>query len=266
MTLARGLPRVAGMATMPSRRATAQLAVASILPQVSELWLFLDRFDDIPPFARDPRIHILRSQDHGGLHANGKFLGLALNPAECVYFGVDDDIEYPTDYCGRLERYLHRYSGDVAVGVHASILTPPMGSYLRDRTVLHRQSRRRLPTEVDVLGTDSVAFLSSALRFDVRKWPHVNRVDLRFALEARKGGIPLISVPRTHSWLKCLEEAQPDSIYTSLLKSDTDQTTLASELVAAPRPPLPGYSGDLHAFFDAAQRLHARVRRAAGKK
>ena len=197
------------------------------------------------------------------MRANGKFLGLALLPADCVYFGVDDDIEYPPDYCATLERYLRRYSGRVAAGVHASILIPPIGSYRRDRRILHRSAGRRFPAEVDVLGTDSVAFLTSALRFDVRRWPHVNMVDLRFALEARKSGVPLISVPRSVHWIRGLQEVQPDSIYAGLVRNDTRQTALAVQLLAAPRPPLPALARPVHVLFDAAQWLRARVRRGA---
>src|SRR5262245_24698174 len=98
-----GVPRVGGMATMPPRSGTAPRAIASILPQVSRLWLFLDRFDAVPSYALDSRIGVLRSQDCGDLRANGKLLGLVQESSPCTFFSLDDDIEYPIDYCFELE-------------------------------------------------------------------------------------------------------------------------------------------------------------------
>lgn len=65
-------PLVAGMATMPSRAETAPPAIASVLAQVDELWLFLDRFDAVPAYAEHPRIRVVGWQDVGDLRANGK--------------------------------------------------------------------------------------------------------------------------------------------------------------------------------------------------
>jgi hypothetical protein len=227
------------MATMPSRQDTAPRAIESILGQVSVMWLFLDRFESVPSFAEHERIRVVTSQDHGDLRANGKFLGLALDNSHGTFFGVDDDIEYPPDYCATLERHLRRYSGRAVVGLHASIMRPPVASYRHDRLVLHRRSERKRFEEVDVLGSDTVAFRTTELRFDVRRWPTVNMVDLSFALVARNDGFPLVSVPRRQDWVKRLAEDQPDSIYAGLVRDDTRQTVLAHELLTVTRPPLP---------------------------
>jgi hypothetical protein len=127
------------MATMPSRSHTAPAAIASILPQVDRLWLFLDRFDTVPAYAQHERIRILRSQDTGDLRGNGKFTVLFSDHEPFIFFGVDDDIEYPVDYCGALVRELGRRRG-VVVGVHAAVLRSPLTSDARDRKVLHRRS------------------------------------------------------------------------------------------------------------------------------
>ena len=239
MSRGNSLLRVAGMATMPSRATTAPRAIESILPQVSRLWLFLDRFDAVPEYAEHERIEVLRSQDHGDLRANGKFLSLALDVGPCTFFGVDDDVLYPADYCRTLESHLGRWSGATAVGVHGGLLRAPVTSYARDLKVLHRRAPRQHPTEVDLLGSDSVAFRTSTLRFDVRDWPDVNMVDLSFALSARRRSVPLVTVPRKAYWLSALDENQSDSIWAGVLRDDSRQTALAQELVALPRPPLP---------------------------
>ena len=226
------------MATMPSRSETAPHAIASLLSQVERLWLFLDRFDLVPPYALDERIRIVRSQDVGDLRANGKLVGVALDDEPSIFFGVDDDIEYPADYCATLESNLRRYSGAV-VGVHAAVLRAPVESYERDTKVLHRRAEQKRPEGVDLLGSDSIAFRTTTLRFDVREWPDVNMVDLAFARIAREREIPLVKISRPAHWMRALDENQHDSIWAGVLRDDTRQTALARELAALPRPPLP---------------------------
>jgi hypothetical protein len=227
------------MATMPSRAETAPRAIASILGQVSRLWLFLDRFESIPDYADDPRVLVLRTQAEGDLRGNGKLLGLALEDEPCTYFAVDDDIEYPVDHCRTLERHLDRYGGRAVVGVHAAHLVHPLTSYRDGLHVLHRRASLARAEDVDVLGADSLALRTSTLRFDVRRWPDVNMIDLSFALEARRRGVPLVAVPRRANWVRALDENQPDSIWIGVLTDDSRQTVLAQELLALPRPPSP---------------------------
>jgi hypothetical protein len=226
------------MATMPSRADTAPLAIASILDQFSRLWLFLDRFQSVPPYAEHERIRVLRSQEWGDLRANGKLLGLSCETEPCTFFSVDDDVEYPADYCETLESQLAKYGGRAAVGVHAAILSSPVASYVRDMTVMHRRASLDDSTEVDLLGTDSTAFRTSTLQFDVREWEHVNLVDLSFALTARRESVPLVAIPRTKGWVNPLAESQPDSIWVGVRRDDTKQTALAQKLMALPRPRL----------------------------
>jgi hypothetical protein len=227
------------MATMPSRAETAPRAIASILDQVDELWLFLDRFDAIPEYALRERIHVLRSQEVGDLRANAKFLHLSLHERPCTFFGVDDDVLYPDDYCATLESWLRRYSDAAIVGAHGGLLPAPVGSYSRDLKVLHRRAAQGEAREVDLLGSDSLAFRTSVFGFDVREWADVNMVDLSFALTARRRSMPLVTIPRRAYWMQALDEDQDDSIWLSVLRDDSRQTVLAQELVALPRPPLP---------------------------
>ncbi len=233
------LPRVAGMATMPSRIETAPLVLASILPQVSRLWLFLDRFESVPAYAGHEKINVVRSQDVGDLRSNGQLIGLALDEEPCTFFPVGDDIDYPHDYCETLQTHLDRLSDKAAVGVHAGVLRPPPASYGRDTKFLHYRSEQRRTQGVDILGTGTLAFKTSTLRFDVREWSDVNMVDLLFARTARERFVPLVMIPRRAHWIRALGENQDDSIWAGVLRDDSRQSALAQELVELPRPPLP---------------------------
>jgi len=227
------------MATMPSRATTAPTAIESVLPQIDRLWLFLDRFETVPRYADDERIRVVRSQEVGDLRANGKLLGVVLEQEPCTYFCVDDDVRYPADYCATLEAQLGRYRGRAVVGVHAAVLRSPMESYGRDMKVLHRRADQARAEGVDLLGSDTIAFRTSTLQFDVREWPEVNMVDLAFARVARARSIPLVKIPRAAHWVSALDENQDDSIWMSLIADDSRQTVLARELMTIPRPELP---------------------------
>jgi hypothetical protein len=74
-------------------------------------------------------------------------------------------------------------------------------------------------------------FSSSALRFDVRKWPFENMVDLGLALEAAKVSMPMICAARDRDSVFLLGSNQKDSIRTALKNDDRRQTELARELV-----------------------------------
>lgn len=181
----------------------------------------------------------MRSLELGDLRANGKLAGLVREEEPCTYFGTDDDISYPGDYCDTLEGWIERLGGDVVVGVHAAVLRAPVTSYVDRKKVLHRRSGQSRPLGVDLLGSDSIAFRTTTLGVDVREWPEVNMVDPRFALEARRRNTPLVMIPRPAHWLVALDENQDDSIWTGVLRDDSRQTELARELVELPRPRLP---------------------------
>lgn len=227
------------MATMPSRAGAAALAIASIVGQVDALWLFLDRFERVPDFARHEKIVVLRTQEHGDMRGNGKLLCLALDDTPCTFFGIDDDISYPADYCTTMEAHLRRYSDAALVGVHASALVGPPSTYEGERKVLHFRSAQQQAVGVDVLGTGTVAFASSTLRFDVRTWEHVNTLDLLLARMAREAGIPLVMIQRPGHWLEAISEGQEDSTWSSVRRDDSLQTQLARELMRMPRQRLP---------------------------
>lgn len=233
------MPRVAGMATIPSRASTAPIAIASVLHQVSRLWLFLDRFESVPDYAGSEKVTVVRSQEVGDLRANGQLVGAALGAEPCVFFPVGDDIHYPHDYCATLESYLGRFTEEVVVGVHAGVLPPGLSSYRGDMKVLHYRSPQTRVEGVDILGTGTLAFRTAALPIDVRAWPDTNMVDLCFAMEARRRALPLLMIPRPAHWITALDENQEDSIWMDVQRDDSRQTALARELADLPRPRLP---------------------------
>jgi hypothetical protein len=225
-------PLIAGMATMPTRSHTFPIALASVIGQVDRLYLYLDG-DFVPGAARgDERIVAISSRDVPGLRANGKFLGLLHEPADCRYLTIDDDIAYPPTYVAALQAGLDAFADRAIVGFHGTILPRPFERFNKGRGGHAFDQALASPCEVDILGTGTTMFATSTLRFDVRRWTHVNMDHLGLALEAARAGLPLMCLARPAGFLRALETVQPDSIYAAGLLDDQRQTELSRALLA----------------------------------
>lgn len=224
-------PIVAGMATMPRRAELLKNALTVVLPQVDELHLFLDRFEDVPAHAQHEKIRIYRSQDHGDLRANGKLLGLTAAPRDAIYFTMDDDIAYPANYVARMSAHLARYDFNVALGVHGLTLYPPINRYLESRRSTPRSKPLRIDRAVHFLGTDTAVFPAWRADFDVRQWDAFNMVDLMFGREMARRKIPRVIISRPRSWVHDVAPDDGHSIYAQLKIDDSRQTILARKLV-----------------------------------
>lgn len=230
----RSLPTTAGMATMPSRQDTAPLAIASILPQVDRLWLYLDRFDGIPDFARQDKIRILRSQEYGSYFGTGKFIGALCEKRPCVYICCDDDIAYPLDYADRMKRELTGTRKAKMIGVHGLVLGPSISSDRPNHQIFHFAQELSATRQVDTLGTGTVAFNTRYVKFDPRAWTADHHGDMTLAIEMKRRNIPMFAIRRKKDWLRPLAESQADSIFAKRKRDYTVWINLARLLASIP--------------------------------
>lgn len=228
----RSLPRIATMATMPSRRATFEITLADILPQVDRLVVFLDGFDEIPEALRDrERVSVLRSQDTADLHGAGRFLMLRDLDRPAIVICVDDDIFYADDHVERLVDGLVAAGGRALVGFHGTVFTPPYRSYLADIERLQFSESLAADRIVDELGAGTVAFLSDVLDFDVRAWPRTDAGDLCMAIEAKKRGLPLVCLARSADWMRPQAMDQDDSVWVATKRDPAPKSALMRSLI-----------------------------------
>jgi hypothetical protein len=221
------LPRIGGMATMPSRVHTFGTVLSSVLPQLDRLFVFFDKHEEVPKaFIDHSKVVPLLPSHFGALAGCGKFLGMELQGEPCLYFCFDDDILYPPDYVEFVTRALYRHRLQAIVGFHSSILKPPYLSYHRDRDVIYFADGLQFDRHVDVLGTGTSAFYTPNFRFDPRTWPYKDMADLLLAIEAAKQGLTRVSIQRPRNYLMPLELCQVDSIFNALVKNDSRQTQI----------------------------------------
>jgi len=227
-------PRIGGIATMPSRSATLARVVEAVLPQVDRLYVYFDASDAVPiAYAGHDKIEALLPAQFGDLASGGKFLGMVLHPGPCYYFCFDDDIRYPPDYVAVLTRALHRHFMRAIVGLHGACFRPPHESFRRDRAILHFAGVLDADFGVDLLGTGTIAFDTTHLRFDPRSWPHRRVDDLMVAIEAVRQEVPRVSIRRPRGFLQPLEEDQADSIHRRLQADDRLESEIMRQALAA---------------------------------
>lgn len=224
------LPRIGGLASIPSRADDLAQVLARIVPQVERLYLFLHGYAEIPAAARHARIVPILAPLDTPYRASGKFCGLLQQTGPCLYFCFDDDILYPDDYVARMTAGIVRYGGKALIGIHGTDYPGTGTRYARDRKTFHFRRRLRFDRVVDELGSGTLAFASSLLDFDPRRWPYGDMDDLMVAIEAERRGIPRIVIRRRKHSLIPIREAQPDSLWTRTLADDSRQSAQLAEL------------------------------------
>lgn len=228
---------IGGLATMPSRYASLESSIGSIACQVDHLYVYLDKYDEIPGLLKGynnvsailPADAPFAFEDSGGWQAAGKFIG-ALHVHDCVYFTFDDDILYPLGYTNKLATSLEAYQYKALVGIHASTLCAPHQSYLRDKRRLHFEDHVRSDQRVDILGSGTLAFRTSTFMPDFRNWKcHALGHDLMVAIDAHRVGLPRIALARNRLYLKAIAQSQEDSLYLRQQRDDSILTTIMRE-------------------------------------
>ena len=226
-----GLPRVGGLATLPTRMETARAVVGAAVRQVDRLYVYLDGHERLPDFARHEKIIPISVAEMPGMRSSGKFLGLLREQEPCVYVTFDDDIRYPANYVDTLVAALARFSGRVMAGVQGSLFRVPFNSFSQDVEVCTLSTGLSNDVRVDMLGTGTSALVSSTLPIDPRRWPEKDIDDLMASLDAERLQIPRVAIAREPKFLVPLAEDQADSLWVAARRDDTRQTMYMRELL-----------------------------------
>jgi hypothetical protein len=214
---------MASLASMPVREPMLEKTVASILPQVDVLNVYLNGYSRTPTWLNGKKIHVVHSRDFGDLRDNGKFFFLdALLPG--YHFTIDDDIVYPKDYVQKCVLKIEQYRRQAIVGVHGVILADPLVRFMQGRTVKHFKRGTEGDAFVNLLGTGTTAYHTDALGLSLSDFQQPGMADVWLAIAARRQRVPMISVARPNEWLTPLAEAEDDSLFSAAMRDDLVQT------------------------------------------
>lgn len=227
-------PVLAALASIQAREAGLAQVVASLLPQVDRLGVYLNGYDHVPDFLRDDRIDVARSQEHGDNGDAGKFHWAP--EASGYYLACDDDLVYPFDYVERVLAGIDRYRRQAVVGFHGSVLHPEIRDYHRSRRLTHFSRGLDTDEVVHVLSTGSLGFHTSALALERADFRQPNMADLWLALVAQRQRVPLVCLRRPARWLVEIPALPGDSIYAEARRRAARGTTVETELVCSHTP------------------------------
>lgn len=193
--------RIGTIASFPPRQDSLKAVVSYILPQLDELRIYLNDYEEVPDFLDKPKIKVTLSKDsEGDLRDNGKFHEI---PAEdnCYIFSLDDDLAYPPDYVAKMIHYIEILGRSCIVGVHGVIFRAGEFSRLEQRTVYHFRDGQ--PGQfVDLLGTGTAAWHSSTFVPALEDFRSKGVCDLWFAAATANHNIAMFSIPREGNWLR----------------------------------------------------------------
>jgi hypothetical protein len=216
----------ASMASFPPRRASLELSVASILPQVDFLNVYLNGYDETPEFLEGPKIQVIHSREYGDLRDNGKFFFIDSIPWG-YHFTIDDDIIYPSDYVQQMILKIEQYGRMAVVGCHGVILPSPLVHFMKNREVFHFKQSLAHDRLVNLLGTGTTAYHIGTIALSGEDFKEPGMADLWLGIAAKRQKIPMICVERPEMWLKPLGEADEMSLYSSAMNDGDLQTRVA---------------------------------------
>ena len=198
----------ASMSTIAWREPGLAAAVASVLPQVDRLNVFLQGYAEAPACLDDPRVTILRDTDapeSAALGASAKFHWLWHGLVDDGYhFTVDDDIEYPPDYVSRCIGKIEQHGRRAIVGFHGMIYKSKVRDYFTDRRVWTFRHKCNADRFVHTLGTGTASWHTSTLRLTRDDFAQANSCDLYLGIACQKQRVPVLCIARKRDYLKAL--------------------------------------------------------------
>ena len=201
-----------GIAAIPSREVALKETIKSLIDQVDGLGVYLNGWNSIPDYLKNPKIKIIRSQDNGDIGDAGKFFWV--DDHKGYYFTCDDDIVYPSGYVTGIIQKIKQYKFKAVIGWHGSVIIEPFEDYYTatSRRVFAFGSNRPDDTFVHILGTGTIGFHTSTIKVKLKDFIKPNMADVFFAELGQKQKVPFIVMKHEAKKMVSIEEVQADSI------------------------------------------------------
>lgn len=234
----------ASLTTIKEREESLKDTVASLLPQVDKLNVYLHGYTEMPQFLKNKKIEVafdLEHGDHGDIDKTAW-----CDEVKGYHLLCDDDLIYPPDYAQQLVKALKKYKNKPIVSFHGSILKRlPIARYYSDRTVYPCLGNVQRDQEMSIIGTGTLAYHSSIGmdKIDLKdKLP--NMLDIHISFWAKENKIPLYVIAHEEGWIKHSTKVDMNkTIFAIHSRNDFIHTTLInsrSELFGSPRAMVDG--------------------------
>ncbi len=238
---------VATLASLSTREALLERTLATLLPQVDAVCVYLNGYRTVPRSLVHPKVvHALLSTEMGLRGGEAKlffwdrdlFKAAPIWRPDDVAIVVDDDILYPPDYVARLIASLDAHPGSIAC-VHGSVLADPFERYAASRWVASARGSLAETSRVQIPGTGTMAFRAGSFAVSLREhfpWSHC--VDVCVGIQAKAQGVECWSVARPDGWLQPMQLPKGTSIYRQRTGAGNDAVETKLIVDAGPWPSL----------------------------
>ena len=203
-------PIWACLASIPGRKEALSKTVASLLPQVDQVCVYLNGYDDMPTCLDHPRIRVAFSQNYGDRGDAGKMWWTAQAPG--YYLSCDDDIIYPPGYARRITDALRARGLRAVVGFHGVTLRPRIDTYIHDRKVFRFGAMLQKDTPVHILGTGVAGWHTPTVRVRPADFEIPNMADVWLGVLGQQQEVPFVCLARDVGWIQD-QGCYRDSIY-----------------------------------------------------
>lgn len=222
---------IANMATYPARKESLEITVSSILPQVDFLNIYLNEYEEIPEFLKDPFINcVLGKEAKGDLRDNGKFYFLEKVPESAIYFALDDDIIYPPDYVVKMLEELENNDYRTVLGVHGIIFKSNFESFARSRITFHFSRPLRYSLNASCLGTGTVVFRKALVKdLNLLCFKTPGMADLWLGVFCKNQKIAMVATKRKANWLVPVNLKQENTLWIEGSNSQDQQNEIIRE-------------------------------------
>lgn len=216
------------LATIPERKQSLVMTVESILPQIDQLQIYFNNWEEIPQrYYGHEKIRVVDSQEtHFGNQGDaGKFYNCHV--LQGYHFTLDDDLIYPQDYVKTYIEKLQEYNHRVIVTAHGRLMQQvPLPSYYRGHIqTFHCRHSLRHDEWVHVGGTGVMAYHTATIDLHHTQFKRPNMADIWLALQAQKQQIPILCLAHPGKWLRLTGKYNKNrTIFRRFRNKDTQQT------------------------------------------
>lgn len=179
----------ANMSTYPSGGQFLEEAVASILPHVDILRVYLNEYENriLPYCLLHPKIVFMRGKD---LKSAGRMHWAGESRNE-LFFTVDDDIRYSGEYFRKHREYLIDNPSAVVSCHGRTVIDPKQNPYMKENwkqvSLFHKPLSEGF--DADAVGVGVMAFDLRYTRFDLNEFPFYDVTDATVSAMCRDRGI-----------------------------------------------------------------------------
>lgn len=219
----------ASLTTIPERTEALKDVIASLLPQVDKLNVFLHGYRELPEFLQNDKIEVAFDVEWGDKGDLDKFSWC--DEVNGYHLICDDDLIYPVDYVQKIVQKIDEYK--CIVSFHGAVpFNPPIASYYQDRYVYPCLGTVHADIDVPIGGTGVMGYHTNYTPLDKFEYKELmaNMADAHIGIWAGANNVKIMVLAHDEGWIKHSDKVNLDqTIYAKTVNDDWFPTRLIND-------------------------------------